>query len=74
MYALPSLYRQGDGQRIGLYENDIFMLCQRYRPDTVPLLNKMRLYLDEGAIGELENILSDIQKRIDRIERAKGNP
>ncbi len=71
LYALPSLYRQGEGQRIGLYENDIFMLCERYRPKIEPLLETLKAFIDEGAMKELANITDDIQKRIARVDRAK---
>jgi hypothetical protein len=72
LYALPSLYRQGDGQRIGLYENDIFMLCERHRPDAAALLQVVQPFVDEGAFVELGNILAEISSRISRIDRAKG--
>jgi hypothetical protein len=73
LYALPSLYRQGDGQRIGLYEADIFMLCQRHHPDVGSLLEVLRAHLDQGSIVDLRNIMTDIQKRIERVEKAKGS-
>jgi hypothetical protein len=71
LYALPSLYRQGDGQRIGLYENDVFMLCERHRPKIEPLLGVLSSYVDAGAMGELRNIVADIQRRIDRLDGAR---
>jgi hypothetical protein len=74
LYALPTLYRQGDGQRIGLYENDIFMLCERYRPAVEPLLELLRPFLDAGALRELGNIVADIQARIARVDQARGRP
>lgn len=72
LYALPSLYRQGDGQRIALYEADITMLCQRYRPQIEPLLETLAKFVDPGAMHELRNIMADIQRRIDRVDRSKG--
>lgn len=32
LYALRSLYRQGDFQRVALYEGDVAMLMERYNP------------------------------------------
>src|SRR2546423_9396847 len=32
MYALPSLYRQGNFARVALYENDLAMLIHTYQP------------------------------------------
>lgn len=72
LYALPSLYRQGDGQRIGLYENDIFMLVERYRRDIEPLFDILSKHLMDEQVLELRNIIADIQRRIDRVDRARG--
>lgn len=71
LYALPSLYRQGDAQRIALYEGDITMLCQRYRPRVEPLLETVGKFVDPGAMQELRSIMTDIQGRIDRMDRSK---
>lgn len=71
LYALPSLYRQGDGQRIGLYENDIFMLCERYRPQLEPLFEELKPFVDEDALRELRNIVMEIEQRIARVDRAR---
>lgn len=69
LYALPSLYRQGDGQKIGLYENDIFMMCQRNRPDTRAILETLKPFVDADAHGELCGIMADIDRRIARVDR-----
>jgi hypothetical protein len=74
LYALLSLYRQGDGQRIGLYENDIFMLCERYRPKMEPIFATIRAHVDDGQIGELRSIVLDIEARIARVDRLKRPP
>ncbi len=70
-YALPSLYRQGDGERIGLYENDIFMLFEKYRPDVAALFSALTTHVSEDEMHELQNIWSDIQRRVDRLDRAR---
>lgn len=72
LYALPSLYRQGDGQRIALYEADITMLCQRYRPPIDPLLEALAPFVETAAMQELRNIMADISMRIARMDRARG--
>lgn len=74
LYALPSLYRQGDGPRIGLYENDIFMLCERYRPKMEPLFGVIEPYVEADAMGELRNIVADIQARVERVDRLRKPP
>ena len=39
LYALPSLYRQGNFARVGIYENDIATLLHYYQPDISSLLS-----------------------------------
>ncbi len=70
LYALPSLYRQGDTQRIALYETDILMLMDRYRPAMEPILATLAPYVEEGALNGLRNILADIDRRIARMHQA----
>ena len=56
LYALPSLYRQGNFARVGLYENDIATLLQAYRPAVEPLLDELARHLGHGSErGEGEN-------------------
>ncbi|HET6251589.1 MAG TPA: hypothetical protein VFE47_28145 [Tepidisphaeraceae bacterium] len=71
LYALPALYLQGDGQQIGLYEGDIFLLLERHRPNLAPLFDVLKPYVGEDQIAELKNIATDIQRRIERVDRAK---
>ena len=70
LYALPSLYRQGDAQRIALYETDILMLAQRYRPQIQPLLATLGPYLDAGQLQSLGDVVRDIEQRVARIDAA----
>ena len=67
LYALPPLYRQGDAQRIALYETDVLMLAQRYRPDIRPLLETLRPFVDAGQLQSLSEIVGDIERRISRM-------
>jgi len=69
LYALPSLYRQGDFAKVGLYENDIATLMYYYRPAVDPLLEKLTEYLGEGDMIELRNIVREIEQRIERFRR-----
>ena len=74
LYALPALYRSGDGQRIALYEADITMLLQRYSVDTEPLFKTLEPFVDADALGELRQIVDEIRGRIARIKRAHKLP
>lgn len=67
LYALPSLYRQGDFVRVGIYENDIATLIFSYRPDLEPLFNELAHHLSETDVTAVREIVSEIEQRIDRF-------
>lgn len=69
LYALPSLYRQGNFVKVGLYENDIATLLHCYRPAIAPLLKKLKGYLGEGDMAELQEIVKEIEQRLERFEK-----
>ena len=68
LYALPSLYRQGNFARVGIYENDIATLLHDYQPDISPLLSELSQYVNESDLTEIKGVVSDIQKRIKRFK------
>ena len=67
LYALPSLYRQGNFARVGIYENDIATLLHDYEPDVNTLLSEISNFVSESDLAEIKIILADIQKRIKRF-------
>lgn len=69
LYALPSLYRQGNFARIGIYENDVATLLHYYSPDVSLLLSELSKYMNENDFAEIEGVLSDIQNRIKRFKK-----
>lgn len=69
LYALPSLYRQGNFARVGIYENDIATLLHYYQPDTDALLSEISKYLNETDFEEIKGVMSDIQKRVKRFKK-----
>jgi hypothetical protein len=71
LFALPSLYREGNGQKIGLYENDIYTLCLIGRPAMEPILAELARFVDPGQLRELRSISLEIQRRIERVDLAK---
>ena len=71
LYALPSLYRQGNFTRVGLYENDVATLMHAHNPSIEPLLNELSRYLSESDNAEVEQIASEIRQRISRFEERK---
>jgi hypothetical protein len=68
LYALPSLYKQGNFARVGIYENDIATLLHYYQPDLPGLLVELSRHVDESDLEEVKKIISDIQHRIDRFK------
>jgi hypothetical protein len=68
LYALPSLYRQGNFTRVGLYENDVATLLHAHNPPIEPLLDELSLYLSENDMTQVKQIASEIQQRISRFE------
>ena len=68
LYALPSMYRQGNFSRVGIYENDIASLLHYYQPDVPSLLVELSKYLDENDFLEIKSVISDIQNRIKRFK------
>jgi len=67
LYALPSLYRQGDFARVGLYENDIATLLHYYQPDVSKLLDTLAAYVSANDLAEIKSIVEDIQHRLKRF-------
>jgi hypothetical protein len=67
LYALPSLYRQGNFARVGIYENDVAVLLHDYRPDTAVLIQQLAAYVSESDLNEIKNIIAEIESRISRF-------
>jgi hypothetical protein len=68
LYALPSLYRQGNFARVGIYENDVATLLHYYQPDMAKLLAELSKHVNESDLAEIKNISADIQNRIERFK------
>ena len=67
LYALPSLYRQGDFTRVGLYENDIATLLHTYQPDMGHILNELIPFVDQGDMKEIRGIVEELKGRFARF-------
>ncbi len=68
LYALPSLYRQGNFARVGLYENDVATLLHYYPVDVQELLAALSGYVSESDLMGIKDILTDVQGRIARFK------
>jgi len=69
LYALPSLYRQGNFTRVGLYENDVATLLHAHSPSIAPLLAELALYLSETDMTQVTQIVNEIQQRLSRFDK-----
>jgi hypothetical protein len=63
LYALPSLYRQGQIQRANLYEGDIAALLHGPGTDPLPLLGKLEAFMSATDIRELRRVVEEIKSR-----------
>ncbi len=72
MYALPSLYRQGDFSRVSLYESDIATLMYKYDPDMERLLAIVGEYVGKGDRASLREIVEEIRERVQRFKGGGG--
>jgi hypothetical protein len=67
LYALPSLYRQGNFARVGVYENDIATLVYSYRPNLERLFEELASYLSDTDLVAVREIMVEIEQRIERF-------
>jgi hypothetical protein len=67
LYALPSLYRQGNLVRAALYETDLLTLIHRYRPGLEPLFRELAPHVSTTDLVALRKIVAEIQERIARF-------
>ncbi len=67
MYALPSLYRQGNFTRVGIQENDIATLINNYHPQLAPLFDVLAHHVSHTDLCAVREIIGEIQQRIERF-------
>jgi hypothetical protein len=70
LFALPSLYRQGSFERVGIYENDIATLMCTFNPEMEILFKELSKYLNKDDLLEAQRIVTDIKARIQRFRKA----
>lgn len=70
LYALPSLYPQGNFARAGLYENDLATLIYYHQPDLTVLLDELAQHVSDSDLAAIHDVLNDIQQRIRRFQQS----
>lgn len=73
LYALPSLYRQFDWERIYIYESDVKTLLALHKPAMEPLFKLLEPHLLPSDIIELRKIVTEEQQRIAKAEGGTPN-
>lgn len=72
LYALPSLYRQGQFQRANLYESDITALLIQF-PELINSIDSfmsiLQKHLLQSDIDALNEVINDITRRVQRSHR-----
>ena len=64
LYALPSLYRQGDFVRVGLYENDIATLMFFHHPDMLRIEKEIERHVSASDLAQIRTIIAELHQRI----------
>ncbi len=72
LYALPSLYHQGDFTRVGIDESEISALLYAYPTASPALLRTLTPYLEPADRPEITKILEELQTRAERFRRGRG--
>ena len=67
LYALPSLYRQGNLVRAALYETDILTLIHGYQPSLEPLFQELAPHVSATDLTALRKLVAEIEARIARF-------
>ena len=66
LYALPSLYRQGQIARAAVYESDLALLLLACPVEDDKLLSALRPHMSEGDVHALSEVLRDVRTRMGR--------
>jgi hypothetical protein len=72
LYALPSLYRQGNVTRAALYETDILTLMSVRGADPEPLFAELEPHVSATDLKALRQIVAEIRQRLARSGRFEG--
>lgn len=67
LFALPSLYRQGDIQRANLYEADLAALIFATRPEMGAFIAQLAPHVSGSDLNELQKIVAEIENRRTRF-------
>jgi hypothetical protein len=69
LYAIPSMYRQGNFTRAALYENDILLLLLNHQVSMDVVFEELKKHVLASGMEEISQIVEDTQRSIARIKR-----
>jgi hypothetical protein len=72
LYALPSLYRQGQFSKVSIYEHDVAELIYKFRPDLAPVFDELSKHVLPSDLDEIRRIVAEIEDRIARQSQRFG--
>lgn len=71
LYVLPSLYRQGNFDRVSIYENDILLLLLQYSIDIKETFKTLSNHLLPTDLEQIREIANDMESRVKRFASQK---
>jgi hypothetical protein len=75
LFALPALYRQGQFDRVELYEHDVAMLLRAFQRDRSTIFEQLAPHLSASDLREVRDIVHEIDQRQARApQRFGGTP
>nr|HID13863.1 hypothetical protein [Anaerolineae bacterium] len=69
LYALPSLYRQAQFNKVALYETDVTMLLQAHSVEMEPIFKTLQAHLSTADIEALREIHREIAEKFETRRR-----
>jgi len=72
LFALPALYRQGQFDRVELYEHDVAMLLRAYQAAISGIFEQLARHLSESDLREVRDIVHEIEQRLARAPQRFG--
>jgi hypothetical protein len=72
LYAIPSMYRQGNFTRAALYENDILLLLLNHQVSMDVVFEELKKHVLASDMEEISQIVEDTQRSIARIKRDRA--
>lgn len=65
-FALPAMYRQGQFDRVEVYEHDLAMLIRDHQLDPSGLFDILAQHVSASDLCEIREIVAEMERRIER--------